>query len=1045
MKNLFFILLAGGLLGATAGNYVAEPDRAKSIQWKTYPQAGHDFWMLLNPLWLELKGVSQERFVQESGTAVHTKVRHNAEARRVISISEMKFLGENEQKISPTVTVAASEKDALVFDPENLTDGKQQTYCVVSGNITDIKRRFRTVTATLKVQSEKPIKKFTIAHGAGTSARIGKTGFGKTAVKTENTDGLLRCELEKPSTAFEFTVESVPEKYVALPYKEDLAQRLKKYPFYLEPPVRFAFQDLLGLHAENMDRESFEKIEKEYAQTFIGYRLAEWDSNFLQTVTRPASGRFQDLKEFIDVPCDREGMVKNFKTFWDYHRELFGDKIFGLSGMVNFEHHGLDFGGTVSGLEITSEHIDHQHRNNYIFLRGSARQFDKPMMMYFAYFLRNYTSSSLNRAQKTSGLDFGAPPSLALRNFYIAYYMGATYLDFESQPFGQVKKNPDDTHSLTANGRALKDIFEWSRNPKGQRGASYAPILLLADRKHGYDAWNRYIEPHWNGSWYNIFPIGDGDLLLEYVMQAVNPHGGYGKYEEPGFIGNLRNSSLGDIFDLYIANPYSSGEVRLEQIEKYPVAFLVDDITYTQKLANTFKQYVFNGGTLILTAGQTAPYANDPEFLGGCPKNSFVHADELKIQQFTLNKDAQVLMRASDGTPLIVKNKYGKGHVILITSPFMKKMNDRFKMPPQMLTMLENIQAELLPVRIEGDCEYLFNVMPDGTWKIILINNRGVIKPPWVSFEKHDPAYTSEVKITAPIGTSAVELRNNAELKTESRNGKLVFSIKILPAEIMVVDISGIRRSGAEKISRNKADPVKDFADKPYTPSLPNDGYKFTPSEKLFDKAPEIIGNWTAKDGFTDTVGGHNMKLIGLVSENGMMKFDGKSRKLAETTFNVNYSLPEGTWTIWAKPVPQKDFPAMAKAGYQRGGVIYTKNLMLEYRSGNWAVLTVEGVCISTIIGPKAPPEWTHLAITWKNGFIRFYVNGNEAGTPTGPLKLINSIGVDTFYRRISLILGMLNPEWPTYFAFAGELGDFTFLSKALSQKEISELAMKKR
>lgn len=1040
MKKLFFILFAGFLSSAFAGSYVADPDRAKTIQWKTYPKAGHDFWMLLSPSWYLRKGVAEERFVQESGVAWRVTVRSNPHARRVISISEMDFYGKNGQRIKPRIKVSSIEKDALIVDPENLTDGKKQTYCVITGNVADVKRRYRRISATFTIRANKPIRNFTVTHGVGKNARIDRIRFNGKEIKAENKNGLLHCRLKNAASSFDFTVESTLEILSAVPYPASLAKRLKKYPFFLTPPVRFSTSNLLGLRPENIDKKSFERIEKEFADTFIGFRISEWDSNILAMLKHTSCRLGRELREYIDIPCDREGMLKNFKTFWDYHKSLFGNNIYGLSGMMNFEHHAMGFGSTVAALEITSEHKDHQHRNNYIFLRGSGRQFDKPMLMYFAYYMRDYTSFSSGHGK--IGLDFGAPPSLSLRNFYISYYMGVNYLDFECQPWGQIKKNPDNTHTLTANGRALKDIFEWSRSAKGKRGSSYAPILLLADRKHGYDAWNRY-SPHYQGAYSNFFPIGDGDLLLEYIMQATNPHGGYGDYKDASFIGNLRNSTLGDIFDLYVANPYGAAEVKLSQIEKYPVAFLATDLTYTRSLANTFKQYAWNGGTLILTSGQIAPYANDPGFLGATPNKTFTNADGLRIQHFTLNKNTKVLMRASNGTPLILKNKFGKGNVILITSPFMKKTKDRFKVPSQMVSMLEKIQSELLPVKIEGDCQFLFNVMPDGTWKVILINNRGIIKAPWESYEKHDQSYTREVKIIAPAGTKAIELRNNAKLKTETKNGKKVYTLKIPPAQIMVVDITGIKKAKVQKISRNKVAPVKGFVEKPYKPKLPYDGYRFVPPKKMFEKAPEVIGHWIAKDGYKNTVGKHHMTLKNIAPKNGRMIFDGKSRTWAQANFSAKYLLPEGTWMIWAKPVPKKDFPKSADTGKRHGGVIFTGNLILEYVNGNWVVRTVEMPRHTVFTGPEARPEWTHLAITWKNGFVRFYVNGKEVKKNTGPNKLINDIGINTFAGRISIVLGMLSPTWSTT-PFAGELGDFIFLSRALSPEEIAKRSVKR-
>ena len=73
-----------------------------------------------------------------------------------------------------------------------------------------------------------------------------------------------------------------------------------------------------------------------------------------------------------------------------------------------------------------------------------------------------------------------------------------------------------------------------------------------------------------------------------------------------------------------------------------------------------------------------------------------------------------------------------------------------------------------------------------------------------------------------------------------------------------------------------------------------------------------------------------------------------------------------------------------------------------------------------------------------------FYVNGKEVRKNTGPIKLTSHIAVNAFRKNISLTLGMLSPKWPVSFVFAGELGDFTFLSRALTQEELAEKARKK-
>ena len=66
---LFPVLLFSLISPLCAGNgLVADPFRAVYQTWETHPLAGKDFWLLLDPRWLSLKGLEKELFIQESGT-----------------------------------------------------------------------------------------------------------------------------------------------------------------------------------------------------------------------------------------------------------------------------------------------------------------------------------------------------------------------------------------------------------------------------------------------------------------------------------------------------------------------------------------------------------------------------------------------------------------------------------------------------------------------------------------------------------------------------------------------------------------------------------------------------------------------------------------------------------------------------------------------------------------------------------------------------------------------------------------------------------------
>ena len=1035
MKHALLFLAALQFFAVNAGNFVADPERAYDVVWEKHPKNGRDFWLLLYPNWHKLAGVSQEPFVRESATSAWLFFDSDT-PNRVLSLSGVAAFDADGKKLSPRVGFDVGKNDMVLYR-DLLTDGRRDTFCVLTGDLGDVKTRFSPLKAVMKLSSPREMKRIRLTHGHGKAGRIFAAELKNGRGEITNENGVLDITLAVPAKSLE--VELVSRTIVYKPWiaRDD---RLGKYPFTLRPRNRWIEGNFWGLSRENIDQEELRRIEKKYADTLVGIQLGEWDANFMHTLNRPNSAMFSQLTSFFRIPADRDMMVRNFKTFWDIHKEVYGPRLFGLSGQFNFQHYGLDNGGTMCAQELTPEHSNTQFRVSYVFLRGAARQFNVPSMMYHANFVWEYTCMVSDKSSgKNIGVDFGSPPSLSLRNYYSVYYGGANYISCENQPYGQAQKDENGVYRLTGNGKALKDIYEWSRSAQGKRGESYAPILLLADRRHGFDANNRL---PWQTYWKGLMPLREGDLLLEYTMQAISPsfdlHGWMRETQgKPNR--NLRNSELGDIFDLYVANPLVSPEVSITQLEKYPVVFPVNDVVFSRTLADTLKQYVYNGGTLVLTAGQIHPFENDTEFIGVTRREGVLEKDGLVLNTFTPGPGTTVLMKTSDGTPLLYKNRYGRGHVLVVTSPYMRKAAKPYQTPPQMTALLKNIQREVLPVQVEGNCQFMFNVMPDGTWKVILINNDGVNKAPWESVEQFDEKCTHTVRLMTDVGTNAVEVRSGAPIEVSEEGGKKIYALTVPPAGIFVVDISGLPRATRRAAAREAAPPVKGFVYRPYKPAKDFDSYKKShyPPVRKSAKAPEIVGKWTAASGYRSAAGGKDM------TWKGGRLFNGKDNNCAEVTIPADFDMSEGTWTIWAKPRPAKEFPVDFK-GRRRGCVVYGNRLFVEYGSGRWVLGGQEALEWLYYKGPKVTGGWDHLAVVWKNRIIRFFVNGEEAVSPTGPLKLLNEFGINSYRKNMQFRIGLLTPQWGQGCPFAGELGDFTCYGRALSEEEIRDLARKK-
>ena len=115
---------------------------------------------------------------------------------------------------------------------------------------------------------------------------------------------------------------------------------------------------------------------------------------------------------------------------------------------------------------------------------------------------------------------------------------------------------------------------------------------------------------------------------------------------------------------------------------------------------------------------------------------------------------------------------------------------------------------------------------------------------------------------------------------------------------------------------------------------------------------------------------------------------------------------------------------------------------MMEYLNGRWTLLLFDRPPLyNRFMGPVAKPEWTHLALTFKNSFCRFFVNGKEVKNPDGPLKTMQTIGKSTFYNQASLCIGALSSRWPEPFSFHGQIRECTFFGRVFSPDELAKRA----
>ena len=1059
MRNAFRMFLMLMTVAATAQvavaddiGWVADPYRATGAKWKRHVVKGSGFWHFLEPSWFTLDGVKDLPMVRDA--AIQWAKADMSDA--IVGFTRRICVYGVEAKDEQGAVVPATYE--ITADEPGVTIDKGDGFTVVSAPYCDVKVRYLPARCKIAIRAERPFKTVDIKHGSPRGASIADVE--RTSEPAEIAISKKNCRLDLAKAAGEVTLDVASAKpgftMYGIANEAALRDRLARAPFTILAPS-IIWNSIGAPEGFIENREALGKIAARYPETFLGLEITEWDANFLQKINHgTTSYQLRDLLQVREIPTDRNGMVRNLALQWDNYARLFGDRISAMSGGLNFQLYSGDFGAKVICSELSGERVSKSQRLLQMYTVSAARQFDTPSSIYIAYYTAAQHPNSRFIFRKlgrntTKGLDFGQAPSLTTRNFYPFYYLGGNFISFESQPHGQVEPT-DESESewrLTGNGKAIDDLYRWYRGEKGARGDGYAPILLLEDRRAGDDqAWPLAKR---QASFYGMFDSTDGDVMTEYIMRAISSANGHESPTDPAGGACHFNSSLGNVFNMALANPLRSPEITSEHLAKYAVVIVAGDLVWSENIANRVKRYVAGGGTLVITAGQSHPF--DAAFLGAeaSPKDT-VEADGLLVCKAKLRKGARVLKATSGGQPLVVANSYGAGQVDFVLSPFFKKAlaknakpEDRFVAPPQVKELLETVQDAVLPVKVKGDCEFTFNRVDDGTWRICLVNNLGSVKDPKSSVEKLLPEWASDVTLTLPAGATAEEIRLGVKPAVSGRD----WTFKVPPAGVLVVKVDGVSagtRGDQAAVAEKAYSPVRNFERKFATTGKPNDGFRFDPAtsaRRPKGKAPAMIGEWLAKNDFKDASGNkHDMKIVGKFDSADGAVWSKGGVSYGSVSFKTDYTLYQGTIETWVKPSANVEDFRPDKAGRGRqGGVLFLEggSIYVYWCNGRWACATLGGGRRLDIFGPEAKPEWTHLAVTFDKELTRFYVNGKEVVSPDGPIRRLSEQGLGAFHNGLDFVYGSANPAWQ--FFFRGGLKGLKYYSRCFSPEEVREKA----
>ena len=352
----------------------------------------------------------------------------------------------------------------------------------------------------------------------------------------------------------------------------------------------------------------------------------------------------------------------------------------------------------------------------------------------------------------------------------------------------------DGTYRFTPYGYIIDEVVKFSRHYR-DRGMPYTPIGILL-------SWdNAFVSPKYktSGKAYNMFKYNIGEqMTMQLFDEVLNPIPEGSAWNSP--MVHFGAMPYGDIFDpLRIDTP--KGPLAMDLLKNYKVLFAVGKQNIAQALSARMKEYVQQGGTLVLNVKQLKGDLLNNDFIGveldsqPAKANKMIcvfdgkelNSGEFSYTPLTVDEKSIILYKASNGDALVTRHPYGKGYIIITGAHWLLE-DETEKILPLADDMISRLTKLVLPFEVSGDHladRVLYQVNRKGKgWVISLFNNAGV-KYNNTSPVKIWPSYKVDVKIKVPKEvTDAVEWLSHNRLEIESG----VITVPVAPGEVRIVE-----------------------------------------------------------------------------------------------------------------------------------------------------------------------------------------------------------------------------------------------------------------
>jgi hypothetical protein len=400
-----------------------------------------------------------------------------------------------------------------------------------------------------------------------------------------------------------------------------------------------------------------------------------------------------------------------------------GVPFYTLTGHSWYAPYGAQWAGDLIGLEVGENIIAMQAQ--IAFLRGAARQNALPFYIQMSQWYGGtiplfeegedeYTPHDLDEAAVLEGISKGGiaipngghAPSLLSRMWHVAWLSGAAIVCPENcqQNFftGTQQENwqkPErERVSLSPIGKRAQQ-FMGLVEEHPDIGVPYTPFAVMLDEHAGFNGFPLTQPRPWN-----VLPPTWEDRQISLFWETVFPRSMYLDFL-PGVDDELSDRRLvaspyGDTFDALLSN--ASADV----LASYPALFLVGPHGFDDDLVARLRDYVDAGGKLFAAYGHDLP--------DGIAERYGTATERLPAEMDTVRWLTPAHWGVDEET--LRARKAGLAYL-----PYEQEFITSLR------AKLQPLVESLLPVRVEGDVEYVVNRTADG-WVVGLVNSYGVTK-----------------------------------------------------------------------------------------------------------------------------------------------------------------------------------------------------------------------------------------------------------------------------------------------------------------------------